>query len=228
MKLGLQDRNKVIILAALVGVGVYLKVSDVLSSPGSGSSAPAAAAAEAPPRIVAESAPPPARTAQRSRIQSDEFHPVLHSKRPEDRIDPAKVDPTLRLDLLAKLERVDASAPGRNLFQFGPPPAPAVVKGPEPKVIPQPLPVAAASGPAQPLAPPPPPRIPLRYYGFTSVSGATAKTAFFLDGDEILVAKEGETLKRRYRVVSIGLNSVVMEDTESKHQQTIPMEPANG
>jgi hypothetical protein len=37
------------------------------------------------------------------------------------------------------------------------------------------------------------------------------------------MAKEGETVKRRYRVVRIGVNSVVMEDTENKHQQTLPL-----
>jgi hypothetical protein len=72
------------------------------------------------------------------------------------------------------------------------------------------------------VAPPPPP-ITLKYYGFSSPPGAGTKTAFFLDGEDILVAKEGETVKRRYRVVRIGVTSVVMEDTDSKRQQTIPL-----
>jgi hypothetical protein len=49
------------------------------------------------------------------------------------------------------------------------------------------------------------------------------KTAFFLDGDEISVAAEGDTVKKRYRVVRIGVNSVLMEDTESKRQQSLPL-----
>jgi hypothetical protein len=63
----------------------------------------------------------------------------------------------------------------------------------------------------------------LKYYGYTSPRVGGGKTAFFLDGEEILVAKEGDTLNRRYRLVRIGVSSVVMEDTESKRQQTIPL-----
>jgi hypothetical protein len=147
---------------------------------------------------------------------------VLHPKRPEDRIDTAKVDPTLRLDLLAKVQNTDSAGPGRNVFQFGQAPLP-----PEPKVPLKPPPAAAVISasppPTAPPGPPPPPPITLRYYGFSSIPGSTAKTAFFLDGEDILVAKEGETVKRRYRVVRIGATSVVMEDTESKRQQTIPL-----
>ena len=45
----------------------------------------------------------------------------------------------------------------------------------------------------------------------------------FLDGDEILYAAEGDTLKRRYKVIRIMPTSVLMEDTESKHQQPLPL-----
>jgi hypothetical protein len=226
MKLGADDPKKVIVLGALVVIGGYLVFSEVLSGP---SSNPAASAT--PPAIRQAAAPvdvpqpprPVARTSSRSRVQSDEFHPVLHPKRPEDRIDTAKVDPTLRLDLLAKVQNTDSAGPGRNVFQFGQAPLP-----PEPIVRPKPAATATvtpapAPPPTAPPGPPPPPPITLRYYGFSSIPGSTAKTAFFLDGEDILVAKEGETVKRRYRVVRIGATSVVMEDTESKRQQTIPL-----
>jgi len=224
MKWGFDDPKRLIVLGVLVAVGGYLKFSDSFSSP---SSSPAASGTAVPVR----QAPVPAEAPQTTRVtprptrargQSDEFHPVLHSKRAEDRIDPAKVDPTLRLDLLAKVQEANSSGPGRNIFQFGQAP---VKLPPEPTIklastAPKP---AAPAPPPPPPGPPPPPPINLRYYGFTSVAGTAAKTAFFLDGEDILVAKEGETLKRRYRVVRIGTNSVVMEDTESKHQQTLPL-----
>ena len=58
----------------------------------------------------------------------------------------------------------------------------------------------------------------------SSARGDDRKRAFFLDGDEILVAAEGETLKRnRYRVVHIGVNSVEMEDTQFKQTQKLPL-----
>ncbi|HEY1336843.1 MAG TPA: hypothetical protein VGF59_05005, partial [Bryobacteraceae bacterium] len=156
----------------------------------------------------------------------EEFHPVLRSKRQDEHIDTAKVDPTLKLDLLAKLQQVEPSA-GRNLFQFGAPPArkeEVALKGPEPIVRP-------FVGPKQPPPPPPkmtpveppPPPIPYKYYGYTIARDNGRKTAFFLDGEEILLANEGQTVKRKYRVVRIGTNSVVMEDVDSKKQQTLPI-----
>ena len=49
--------------------------------------------------------------------------------------------------------------------------------------------------------------------------------AFFLDGEEIFVAAEGELIKKRYRVVQIDTNSVIMEDTEYKNnRQTLPLQ----
>jgi len=230
MKLGTNERKKVITLGALVVVAGYLVYSNLLSGPTvpqqSTRQTPAAALPDDGAAVPAASAdkgggPSIARAPQRSR--TDDFHPVLRSKRPEDRIDPQKVDPTLRLDLLAKLQQVELPQSTRNIFQTGPPPAKAEpLKGPEPKVVPKP-PVTAQVEPPKPPGPPPAPPINLKYYGFSSASSTSPKTAFFLDGDDILMAKEGETLKRRYRVVRIGVNSVVMEDTENKHQQTLPL-----
>ena len=54
--------------------------------------------------------------------------------------------------------------------------------------------------------------------------GENSRTAFFLDGEDILVATEGQVVKKRYRVVRIGTSSVVMEDTQSKTQQTLPLQ----
>lgn len=224
MKLGTDDPKKLIVLGGLVVIGGYLYFSSGSSGP-SASSPPASASPAAVrqaqvPADTPQTARPVSRTSSRSRVQSDEFHPVLHPKRPEERIDPAKVDPTLRLDLLAKVQNSEVSAGGRNVFQWGPQPLP-----PEPKVIPPPVEPVTVPPPAPtgPPPPPPPPPISLRYYGFTSAPGSSKKTAFFLDGDEILVAKEGDTVKRRYRVVRVGPTSVVMEDTESKRQQTLPL-----
>jgi hypothetical protein len=228
MKLGANEPIKVAALCGLVVVGGYLFYANVLSGP----SVPAARTSARPtgdatsipadsPTVGADR-PAPSR-AVAGRARSDEFHPVLHSKRPEDRIDPVKVDPTLRLDLLAKLQEVGLPAGGRNLFKMGAPPPPkaAALPGPEPIVKPKPIQVEVQ--PAAPSGPPPPPPITLKYYGFTSPSGKAARTAFFLDGEDILVAKEGDTVKKRYRVVRIGVNSVVMEDTDSKRQQTLPL-----
>ena len=71
--------------------------------------------------------------------------------------------------------------------------------------------------------------ITLKYYGYSTARANGKKQAFFLDGDDILVAGEGDTVKRRYRVVRIGVNSVVMEDVDSKRQQPVALaEEAGG
>jgi hypothetical protein len=232
MKLGTENRTKVVFLAGLALVAGYLLYSNVFSQPDRGGPPPAQepARASAPalpdvgqntPRTEAPRAPDSNRSASRGR--GEEFHPVLHSKRPEDHIDPMTIDPILRLDLLAKVQGVEPAGGSRNLFQFGPLPVKAeVLKGPEPKVVPQPV-VRVAADPAKPAGPPPPPPINLKYYGFSTARNNGRKTAFFLDGDEISVAAEGDTVKKRYRVVRIGVNSVVMEDTESKRQQSLPL-----
>ena len=52
---------------------------------------------------------------------------------------------------------------------------------------------------------------------------AGLKRAFFLEGEDVYVANEGDIVKKRYKVVRVNLNSVVMEDTEYKQQQTLPL-----
>jgi hypothetical protein len=231
MKLGTENRKKVGFLAALALVAVYLLYSNVFSQPDRGGPPPAQepARASAPalpdagqstPRAEAPRAPDSNRGASRGR--NEEFHPVLHSKRPEDRVDPMTIDPILRLDLLAKVQGMEPAGGSRNLFQYGPLPVKAeALKGPEPKVTPRP--VVPVTEVAKPAGPPPPPPIALKYYGFSTTRNNGRKVAFFLDGDEISVVGEGETVKKRYRVVRIGVNSVLMEDTESKRQQSLPL-----
>ncbi len=74
----------------------------------------------------------------------------------------------------------------------------------------------------EPKAPP----IPLKFYGFVNKSKVGDKRAFFLDGEDIVIAAEGDIIKKRYKIVRIGVNSAVVEDTQfkSNNQQTLPLE----
>jgi hypothetical protein len=227
MKMGAEPK-KVAILGGLLLVGGYTFYANVLSGPGSSpppqADRTAAVAAPAPvqaPAAAAEAAPVVRRSANRTR--SEEFRPSL-KRRPEDRIDPMTVDPMLRMDLLAKVQQEPLMVGSRNVFQFGMPGPPPAPKGPEPKINPR-IPVRAAMpvAPPAPAGPPPPPPIQLKYYGFSTAKANSRKTAFFLDGDDILVAGEGETVKKRYKVVRIGVNSVVVEDLQFKNQQPLPL-----
>ena len=145
-------------------------------------------------------------------------------------IDRASIDPTLRMDLLEKLQTVKAEGGSRSLFEYsGSPATVAAAKIPEPKAIKisrtfvgpvQPAPVVAAVKPPEP----PPPPILIKFYGFVSPKNPGNKRAFFLDGEDIIVATEGQLIKNRYKIVRIGVNSAVVEDTQFKnHQQTIPL-----
>ncbi|HWQ55031.1 MAG TPA: hypothetical protein VN442_15195 [Bryobacteraceae bacterium] len=234
MKLGAEPK-KVAILGGLVLVGAYLFYANVLSGPGAAPSpAPppreTGTAAAAPARVntaLPQAAAPPPSAIRRagSRTRSmDDFRPSM-KRRPDDQTDTTTIDPMLRLDLLAKVQSVAVQGGSRNVFQFSAPPPPPAPKTPEPKIMPK-IPGQVANGSVKepgPAKPPPPPPINLKYYGYSTPRGGGQKTAFFLDGEDILVAGEGETVKRRYKVVRIGLNSVVMEDTESKSQQTLPL-----
>jgi hypothetical protein len=69
--------------------------------------------------------------------------------------------------------------------------------------------------------------IPLKYYGFMKpMEPGQANRGLFLDGDNVLVASEGQTLKQRYMVVELGPNTAKMEDTTVKQGQTLPVVPA--
>jgi hypothetical protein len=220
MKLG-AERKKVAILAVLLLIAGYFLFTNLFSGSTPQSAPPAArAGTEMPPEIGRPVPRSEVRKTAPSRLQ--EFRPSLKPRKPGETVDLSSIDATLRLDLLAKLHDVKALGGERSLFDFGSVPA----AKPEPKVIPKPIyTVAPAPSPVVPPPPPPPPRIALKFYGYTMPAPQGAKRAFFVDGEEILIGAEGDVLKKRYRVVKIGVNSVVMEDLETKSEQTLPLEP---
>ena len=222
-----RDQKGKIALGVLGSVALYMAYSNLFSGPpgAPSSSAPVARTTPAAPTAAAVEKAPARRPG--GRVRSEEFHPIWKPKRPEDRVDPLKIDPTLRTDLLAKVMGVEPSGGSRNLFAYGPPPPKPTeqLKGPEPQLkygppeAPKPAPPAA-----DPPKPPPPP-ITLKYYGLSTVHANGKKSAYFLDGDDIVIAAEGETVKRRYKLVRISASSVLMEDIESKAQQSVPLTP---
>jgi hypothetical protein len=170
---------------------------------------------------------PPTRTAARRGDASiQDFKPTL--KLPEG-MDVSHIDPALKLDLLAKLEKTDVEAAGRNIFEFGaapkpgtPPPAVKPIKPGDPVAGAAPGALAGATPGAAPAKPAPPP-IPLKFYGYVNEPGSPSKRAFFLDGDDIIVAGENDVIHSRYKIVRIGVNSAVIEDETTKNQQTVPL-----
>ena len=47
-----------------------------------------------------------------------------------------------------------------------------------------------------------------------------------MENEDIYIASEGEMMKSRYRLVKIGINSAVVEDTQFKTTQTLQIQEA--
>lgn len=165
--------------------------------------------------------------ATRSGRKADDFRPSL--KLPEG-TDVTKIDPTLKLALLAKLQDVKLEGGARSVFDYGQAPVP-----PPPKVAPIKPEVLAAQKKAQeeaakiaantpPPAPPKPP-IPLKFYGYANQQSGPARKAFFLDGDDPEIKGENDIIRGRYKIIRIGINSAVVEDLQNHDQQTLPLAP---
>jgi len=125
-------------------------------------------------------------------------------------------DPTLRLDLLAKVQGVKYEGSERNIFQFYTPPPPPPKAATDPVVGPQ--------QPVTPPPPPPPPPIPLKFFGFASAPGETPVKAFLSDPEDVYIAKEGDLVKKRYKVIKIAPTGIDMEDTQTKSRQRLPLQ----
>jgi hypothetical protein len=232
-KIGVENKKKVIwlggLMAVFVGVLIWNSMSSDSSPSGPTKAAPRATVAPGGigPRTATPSIMPAHRTGRGGQAdRTEDFRPTL--KLPEN-TDVSKIDPTLKLELLAKLRKIEMEGGARSVFDFGQPPPP-----PPPKVDPlHPGPMGATTAankgpdkpaePPKPAGPPPPPPIPLKFYGYASAAKSGPRRAFFLNGDDIFVAAENDTIQNRYKVIRIGVNSAVVEDTTNKHEQTLPL-----
>ena len=237
MKAGAEPKKIAILVGLLVvaGIAIYMNVF----SGDSAAPAPASRAATPAPVSVAADAAVPApdtRRTARSTANGGSTEVKFHQgpERPEDRRDPATIDPALRLDLLAKVQNVEPEESMRNLFQYGVAPAPPPPAAP-PVALPKNVPTIAINKapppPPQPpvtQGPPPPPSAPpmtFKYYGYKISKQNGSKEAFLLDGDDIIIAGENEALKRgRYKIVNISVSSITIEDTQFKSTQTLQIQ----
>jgi hypothetical protein len=133
--------------------------------------------------------------------------------------DDARIDPT---ELKVRLEALEASRPeegtsDRNPFRFQSKAAPA----PPPSAF-KPPPVETA--PAGPPPPPPIPPIPLKYMGSVEKPGGVKLAALSDCRAATFAAAEGEIVDGRYRVVKIGIESLMIEYVDGKGRQTLRRE----
>jgi hypothetical protein len=129
----------------------------------------------------------------------------------------AQLDPTLRMQAMLVTESLVYSGSGRNIFsassvpvELPKPIAPARPKGP---VVTVPLP---------PPGPPPPPPIDLKFFG-TATAANGVRRALLLHGEDVFLASDGEIVQRRYKVLTVSANSVLVEDMSNNNKQTLPL-----
>lgn len=128
---------------------------------------------------------------------------------------PLKVpSPALHLDQLARIRQLAYKGSHRNIFSATPPPPP-----PSPQAAGKDALSAAPAGPPVP----PPVQIPLKFYGMAIDPKTGNKLAFFTNGDNVHIASPGETLLGHFRLLSIGANTVEVEDTSSGRTATLAM-----
>ena len=125
------------------------------------------------------------------------------------------LDPTIRLEILRASQGVTYHDGGRNIFRME-----------EPKIVPPIGPVRLPGPGPGPTAvqkqAPALPDIPLKFYGFASNPGEP-KRIFLWDAGSVFIAREGDIIDRRYKVVQISNASVMIEDVLTNFRKPIAL-----
>jgi hypothetical protein len=203
MALALGTENKRQVITASVLVVILIICAFVVyrmffgsSAPPDSGSAPAAPALQNPP-----AAPSAASSTASNQAQ---------------RLSNAGIDPSLHFDKLAQSEGIEYSGTGRNIFSADSAP----IEIPKPLASVRPNGPAAAAAQNTPPAPPRPPAIDLKYFGY-SQDGQKVLKAFFSHGDDIFMAKTGDIVDHRYKVGVIRPLSVEITDLAYNNTQSL-------
>ncbi len=197
MKITTENRNKLIAAAVLGGLAVVLLARAFFSFGGSAPSTPAVSVVVPTPVTT-----PHNKAAARGKAAAKRAGAA-----------PRSLDPQLRYDWLKASEDTKYGGVGRNIFKVQaaiPEPEGTGATGKE---------KAEDEGPPEP---PPPPPITLKFFGFASKPGEPKKV-FLSQGEDVFIAREGEIVDRRYKVVQISPMSVEIEDEMNNHRQSIPL-----
>lgn len=204
MKVGAENRTKVVVAIVLFGFAIYLVVRTF-----GGGGTPAAASSARPQSAPAAAAPTAPVHGRRGGARASTPKTAAQST-----TSTASLDPRLRLDLLKASEDTEYKGTGRNIFR-------AENEAPP---IPKPIvnPIKSANVAQPPPGPPPPPPILLKFVGAVSQPGERKKV-ILSQGDDVFVAGEGDIVNRRYKVLRIDSNAVEIEDLLTNNRQTIPL-----
>jgi hypothetical protein len=131
-------------------------------------------------------------------------------------------NPQLHTDKLEKARKTEYKSTGRNIFSAIPPPPP-----------PRPLTAAEKEKLRNPPPPPPPPPpvvspLPAKFYGYGTIPNGTIRVAFFYDGEGVEVVREGEVLKKNFRILKIGNASLEYEEISTGLRGTANLDEQAG
>lgn len=188
MKIGAEDKKKVIVMAVLLVIAVPLAIHSFNFGGGADN---------------------PGRDPQPATTTATPNRPVPKKTGPKIR-DDNSLDPTLHTDILIASQKIEYAGGSRNIFRM---------EEPKPVEIPTAKESVRYTPPVS-LDPPPKPPIPLVFFGFSNRPGEPKK-AFLKNGDNVFVAVEGEVVDRRYKIVKITNNFILVEDILNNNQQTI-------
>jgi hypothetical protein len=125
-------------------------------------------------------------------------------------------NPSLHNDGVDRARGTEYKSGGRNIFsrELPPPPPP---KHPKPDPVPHPT-------VPQIQEPPKVSPLPVKFFGYGTVPNGTARVAFFSDGEEVYVVREGELLLKRFRILRIGNSNLEYEEVSSGLRGTANLE----
>ena len=217
MRTGAENRKKTIAAGALGAVALVC-IFIIYNSLFGGTSTP-------PPTVAPINTPAHATRAAAAPTQATVQTPANAAHTSMPGVDAVKLastsaslDPTLDEAAMHRTENLVYSGTGRNIFSltYTPPPPPMPSKVPSPRPKPIVLPPA-------PVGPPPPPPINLKFFGTAKRANGPLQ-AFLLQGDNVYLASAGEIVAHKYKIVSINLNSIQVEDLQYNNTQTLQLQ----
>jgi hypothetical protein len=139
----------------------------------------------------------------------------------EERAD-AKASQVPRIDLARLDQKPAPSGAGEtDVFQFGAPSTKIVLRATPPPVVMNPSMVAP--GPDVVPTPTPVPAMNVKYIGSVADKKGLKVAVLMTDRKEVLTGKAGDLVANRLKIVSIGLESVDIQDVGSDHIRRIPL-----
>ncbi len=208
LRMGTENKRQVIIACVLIAIVIVIAYFEIFGSSGRAST----------PRPI------PAQTARGANAPAAagtlDATAGGNSAGPDaEKLTNEGLEPTVHFDKLAETEDVVYAGTGRNIFSADSAPAviETLVKGPRAN---QQAAIVTA-GPAS-YGPPKPPPIDLKYFGYTEDKDKTLK-AFLIRGEDIFMARTGEIVDHRYKVVSILPAFIQITDLGYNNTQILPL-----